>query len=266
MQDVPEGLITPVKTHALLLDGLRDRTDGRVVTAVTNSTKGNIDYAYGKVQRGYNIGRIIGRVDLDIVLPAYGLPGARLEDITHFHTQDHAMEQCHKTLAELNENAFWVSETDTALSALSVLALNDRTHAAITPHAAGQAAGLACLAENLRDNKERNITSFYMLGKGVYDILPKGDSAITVAALDRIGDEQSGYIHEACKDLGGISLINPDDINAKRLIVEMNFGGDHEGAVSLARSDLRGAYDVRLLGGYDPVMTMPAVPSLVAAR
>jgi prephenate dehydratase len=263
---VPKYMREPVATHGLLFAMLRGESNGRAVVAVHNTTKGIIQGSHEQVQAGRDIGRIIGRTDLDIELPLYGLPRTRLEDITHIHTQRHAMEQCLKTLAALDGNVFWVSETDTALSATSVLELGKRTHAAITPHAAGSAAGLQCLSPNMRDNKDLNVTTFYMLGKGEYDNVPEGEGVITVAALDRTGGERSSdRLREFIDDIGRVSLLNAGDIDSTNFIVEMDAGGDHAGAIYDARSGLQGAYDVRFLGGYVQQTAAPASTSLVAA-
>jgi prephenate dehydratase len=248
---IPKGQRESVKTHNMLYDTLHDRENGRAVAAFFNTTKGRIGGSYERIMAGD--AQIVGRADLGIVLPLYGMPHAQFEDIRFIHTQSHAMDQAIRTVSRDFAHTRWVSEEDTATSAFTVRELRSSKHAAITPHPAGKAAGLVCLVDAMQDNRTKNVTSFYELGKGENGVVPV-DATVTVAALHRIGGEQqsSGQL-QIQAEIGAISLLHVSEAKSWSLIVEMNSEGEHAQAIEGAEIALRGLYNVTYLGGYAPL-------------
>ncbi len=246
---VPEEQRQSVDTHPNLYKLFKDRTDALAVVAFVNTTKGPVEGSYERIAAG--IGTVIGKVDLDIVLPLYGIPGATLDDIGYVHTQKHALDQVRKILEDWwgdDYEKYWVSEDDTALSAISVREQLDISHAAITPHPAGRAAGLKLLHPNMRDNLDRNVTSFYLLGKGRYSKVPE-DATVMVGALRRVGDDYPSIERlERTVGHGTIRLVHESDVKSDLLIVEMDGGN-----LCKAQDALDGLYTVAELGGYGPL-------------
>jgi prephenate dehydratase len=144
----------------------------------------------------------------------------------------------------------WVPETDTALSAEIVRRLADPTHAAITPHAAGRAAGLVCIADGLQDNPD-NTTTFFRVQHGPHPVAPQ-EGDLTLALLR---SEQPGVYYEACERLAavgrGLMTLHNSDIAMPSLLVEIAPGAnDHQ--VPSVQDILRDVCDVTVLGGYAP--------------
>jgi prephenate dehydratase len=248
---VPEDQRESVKTHDLLYDALADRPNGRAVVAFANTTKGRIEGSYERILAGAGI--IVARANLEIVLPLYGMPGADRQQVRYLHSQKHAFDQSIETIRTYYPNARLVYESDTASSASTVRELADPTHAAITPGPAGEAAGLEKLVASMQDRK-RNVTSFYMLGKGDNGIVPD-DATVTVATLNRVGDEHANHWLQAEVDREALSLVHQSDNATPQLIIEMNSDGDHRGVIENAQIALEGLYDVTYLGGYTPLMS-----------
>lgn len=250
---VPEAIRASIDTHPHLYELFDAEDDDRAVVAIANTSKGSIGGSYEEVARG--VGLVIGKVDLDIVLPLYGISGSTLGDVAFYHTQEHAFHQVRGSLEARHGKDYtkrWVPETDTAKSAWSIKDLHDPTHAAITPHPAGQAAGLDCLVDNMRDNKEFNVTSFYFIAKGRYAEVPE-DSTIAVGSLQRVGGVAAIGRLQREVSLGTIQLVHRKDTSKSNLIIEMHSGGDHEGAIKEAQAALDGLYRVSYLGGYAPI-------------
>ena len=91
-----------------------------------------------------------------------GVPGTRVEAITHVHSHAVALGQVRGLLRELAARA--VIEADTAGSAELVAGWNDRAHAAVASRLAAELHGLEVLRANVEDARH-NTTRFYVTAR-----------------------------------------------------------------------------------------------------
>lgn len=235
-------------THGQLYDALRSQTNGAAVVAVANTRSGRVDTSYSQLLKGDLV--VTGRVDLQIQHHLFGPKGTQKEDVRVIHTQEPAYDQCRSTIAREYPNATWKPEDDTARSAYLVAKLNDPTHAAISPHAAGIAAGLVCLHSGGVQDSEHNTTSFFQIGRGEHAVVPE-DADVTVVALR---SDTPGIYDAARRVIGDLGLqswtLHPEDASASSLIVEVgvNYHNELSRDVELALRDICGAIRI---GGYN---------------
>ncbi len=89
-----------------------------------------------------------------------GLPGARLDELTHIRSHPQGLAQCRALIEELGVKAIPVA--DTAGSAREVKELDDPHHASIASALAGEIYGLDVLRERIED-RLGNTTRFVVL-------------------------------------------------------------------------------------------------------
>lgn len=143
-------------TFASLRDG---ECDGAVV-AIANNAVGFIHEPYKELVRdGGKTFCVAGETYVRIRHQLLGLPGAKLSDITHVHSQAPALGQCEEFLQSRLPRAHREEEQDTALSAQLVSKHGKKSHAAIASRQAGELHGLVPIAEDIQDDTD-NITRF----------------------------------------------------------------------------------------------------------
>ncbi|MBV8061787.1 MAG: prephenate dehydratase [Alphaproteobacteria bacterium] len=104
------------------------------------------------------IGEHFQRVEHCLMAPR----GATLADLRFAHSQDVALGQVRRVIAELKLQE--VAESDTALSAKHVAEMNDKAHAAIASELAADIYGLSVLRRNVED-EAHNTTRFYVAAR-----------------------------------------------------------------------------------------------------
>lgn len=234
----------PMDTHKELYEALRSGSANDAVVAVVNSSIGPIVGSYEELLAGDLT--VIDRVDLPIVFGLYGIPGATLGDIEVVHTQSHAYKQCANTLAQHLPRARWQEEQDTAGSALIVQKLGDKSHAAICPRRAGEAALLECLYDSLQGDKD-NRTTFYRIGTTTR---PPTDANTAVAILDTEDYDQA---EERLRRVAiHVDPLCTDEKYNSPLIIEINTVNQQrtlqEASIALANIGT-----IRSIGGYKRV-------------
>jgi prephenate dehydratase len=114
---------------------------------------------------------IVGEHFLRIRFHLMGLPGARLEQVTHAHSHVHALGQCRKIIRA--HGLVPVISGDTAGAAREVAEAGDPTQAAISPPLAAGIYGLEVLAEDVED-EDHNTTRFVVLSRDLVQAPPGG--------------------------------------------------------------------------------------------
>ncbi len=151
--------------------------DGRAALAmipIENSVAGRVA----------DIHHLLPESDLHIIGEHYqrvnhyllGVPGARIEDLTHAHSHIHALNQCRNLIRTLGLEP--VVHIDTAVAAASVAAAADKTQAAIASELAGELDGLVALKANIED-AEHNTTRFLIMARDPIVPHPKAGPTIT---------------------------------------------------------------------------------------
>lgn len=105
-----------------------------------------------------------------------GLPGAKLDQITHVRSHPQALAQCRALTEELNVKPIPVA--DTAGSAKEIKELGDPTQASIASGLAGEIYGLEVLRERIED-RLGNTTRFVVLSSNRVDPDPRDGPCMT---------------------------------------------------------------------------------------
>jgi len=105
-----------------------------------------------------------------------GVPGARLDTITHAHSHVHALGQCRRIIREHGLRP--VISGDTAGAAREVAEAGDPTQAAISPPLAAEIYGLEVLAEDVED-EDHNTTRFVVLSRDFVRAPADGGPVVT---------------------------------------------------------------------------------------
>ncbi len=105
-----------------------------------------------------------------------GLPGAKLDELTHIRSHPQALAQCRSLIEELNVKPLPVA--DTAGSAKEIKELGDPCHASIASALAGEIYGLDVLRERIED-RLGNTTRFVVLSSTRQDPDPQDGPCMT---------------------------------------------------------------------------------------
>ena len=164
----------PCPTFEAALEAVRSRKADLAMMPIENSTYGRVaDLHHLLPTSGLYI---IGEHFVPVHLHLMGLPGAKLDQISHAHSHTVALGQCKAFLAENGINA--VIHADTAGSAAMVAEQGDPTHAAIGSRLAGEINGLEFLAENIQEF-DHNRTRFLVMSRQRIEAEPNNGNAMT---------------------------------------------------------------------------------------
>ncbi len=105
-----------------------------------------------------------------------GLPGTKLDELTHIRSHPQALAQCRSLIEELKVKPLPVA--DTAGSAKEIKELGDPRHASIASSLAGEIYGLEVLRERIED-RLGNTTRFVVLSNTRQDPDPQDDPCMT---------------------------------------------------------------------------------------
>ena len=164
----------PCPTFEAALEAVRSRRADLAMMPIENSTYGRVaDLHHLLPTSGLYI---IGEHFVPVHLHLMGVPGAKLDQITHAHSHTVALGQCKAFLAENGINA--VIHADTAGSAAMVAEQGDPTQAAIGSRLAGEINGLEFLAENIQEF-DHNRTRFLVMSRQRIEAEPNSGNAMT---------------------------------------------------------------------------------------
>jgi len=168
--------MTPLSCRTFV-DAFEAVEEGRAAIAmipIDNSVAGRVaDIHHLMPESGLHIiGEHFQRVNHQLL----GVPGARIEDLTHVHSHVHALNQCRKLFAETGVEA--VVHVDTAGAAKDIAAKGDKTQGAISSELAAELYGLEILRSDVED-AEHNTTRFVVLAREPIDPGAERDDVVT---------------------------------------------------------------------------------------
>ncbi|MDD7909695.1 MULTISPECIES: prephenate dehydratase [Pseudovibrio] len=143
---------------------------------------------------------IIGEYFMPIRFQLMGIPGAKLENLTHVQSHVMALGQCRKIIRANGMTS--IVGADTAGSARQVAERNDPTWGALAPELAAEVYGLDILARNVED-AAHNTTRFIILSKDKKQAVNTGQPVITTFIF-RVRNVSAALY----KSLGGFATNN----------------------------------------------------------
>ncbi|SEK77689.1 prephenate dehydratase [Pacificibacter marinus] len=141
--------------------------------AVENSTYGRVQDVYHLLPKAglHIIQETFVRVHVNLL----GLPGAKLDDITHAHGHPVILPQCGKFLRDHNIKG--VTSSDNARAARDVASGGDKTQGALASELAAKLYGLEVIAPKIEDHK-LNTTRFLVMSRDA-DHTRRSDKMVT---------------------------------------------------------------------------------------
>ena len=170
----PEMETLPCRAFDDAFAAVRDGRAGLAMIPIENSVAGRVaDIHHLLPNSGLHIiGEHYQRVNHHLL----GVPGARIEAVTHVHSHIHALSQCRKLIAELGLEP--VVRLDTAGAAAEIALKGDPSQAVIASELAGAIHGLVSLRANIED-AEHNTTRFLVMAHDPVVPHPKAGPAMT---------------------------------------------------------------------------------------
>ncbi len=170
----PELATLPCRSFEDAFSALREGLASLAMIPIENSVAGRVaDIHHLLPDSGLHIiGEHYQRINHHLL----GLPGARVEQLTHVHSHIHALNQCRKLIRELGIEA--VVRLDTAGAAAEIAAAGDPTQAVIASELAGDIYGLVSLRAGIEDARH-NTTRFLIMAKTPLLPHPKAGPCMT---------------------------------------------------------------------------------------
>ena len=170
----PELATLPCRSFEDAFSALREGLASLAMIPIENSVAGRVaDIHHLLPDSGLHIiGEHYQRINHHLL----GLPGARVEQLTHVHSHIHALNQCRKLIRELGLEA--VVRLDTAGAAAEIAAAGDPTQSVIASELAGDIYGLVSLRAGIEDARH-NTTRFLIMAKTPLLPHPKAGPCMT---------------------------------------------------------------------------------------
>jgi len=170
----PELATLPCRSFEDAFAAVRDGLAGLAMIPIENSVAGRVADIHHLLPDStlHIIGEHYQRVNHHLL----GLPGARIERLTHVHSHIHALNQCRALIRDLGLEA--VVRLDTAGAAAEIAAAGDPTQGVIASELAGDIYGLVSLRANIED-AAHNTTRFLIMAKEPLHPHPKGAPCMT---------------------------------------------------------------------------------------
>ena len=177
----PKAEYIGCETFAKVLELTANKTVDYAVVPIENSKAGRVaDIHFLLPGTGLFV---IGEYYLRVRHQLWGVPGAKLEDITEAYSHPQALAQC---AGFLNSNGIKpFSALDTALSCKQIAEMKDVTAAAIASEAAGKLYGLEKLAADIEDSHQ-NTTRFLVMSREPMVREPKNGEKFKTALVFRV--------------------------------------------------------------------------------
>lgn len=238
-----------VQTFRDAMEALEDGLADYAVLPIENSSAGAVSEVYDLLVEFENY--IVGETVLPIRHTLAGIPGARVEDITHVCSHPQGLMQCARFL---DEHRSWqqISVSNTAAAAKKVLLDNDRTEAAICSEYAARIHGLEILAEGINSDS-CNSTRFIIVSN--QKIFLKHASKISICM--EIPHESGSLYHILSHFIyNNLNMTKIESRPIEGRTWEYRFFIDFEGNMNepSVKNAIRGireeARNVRILGNY----------------
>jgi prephenate dehydratase len=163
----------PCPTFEDALEAVRSGAADLGMIAVENSTYGRVQDVYHLLPKAglHIIDETFVRVHVNLL----GLPGTKLDSITHAHGHPVILPQCGKFLRDHNIKG--VTSSDNARAARDVASGGDKTQAALASELAAKLYGLEVIAPKIEDHK-LNTTRFLVMSRDA-DHTRRSDKMVT---------------------------------------------------------------------------------------
>lgn len=155
----PYSVTVPQPTFSALFGAITTRAADVIVAPVENTLAGAVQPVLDLLARSRL--RITREVVLRVEQHVIGLPGTKVRDIRRVESHPVALAQCERFLAA-HPHIARIAAEDTAGSVRHVVALGDRTRAAIAGELAARTYGARILRRNVSDHAD-NFTRFVLL-------------------------------------------------------------------------------------------------------
>lgn len=156
----PDMEALPCRTFEDAIEAVRSGEADLGMLPVENSTYGRVADIHSLLpQSGLHI---IDEAFVRVHINLLGLPGTKIDDITHAMSHTVLLGQCKSFLAK--HGIHRVIGADTAGSARQIAALKDPSHAALASELAGEIYGLDVLARHIED-QGNNTTRFLIMSR-----------------------------------------------------------------------------------------------------
>jgi chorismate mutase / prephenate dehydratase len=163
-QSEVEGI--PMGTFDEVMKAIKDGYAEFGVLPIENSSTGTLSDIFDLLSEYDNY--IVGEHHVKIEHNLWGVPGAKLSDITQVYSHHQGLQQCSKFLKQ-HPDMKQIEGGSTAGSARRILEEGDFTKAAIASRRAGEYYGLQLLQESIH-NEDHNTTRFIIISKQrIYD-------------------------------------------------------------------------------------------------
>ena len=150
----------PCRTFEDAIEAVRSGEADLGMLPVENSTYGRVADIHSLLpQSGLHI---IDEAFVRVHINLLGLPGTRIDDITHAMSHTVLLGQCKSFLAR--HGIHRITGADTAGSARQIAAMKDSSHAALASELAGDIYGLEVLARHIED-QGNNTTRFLIMSR-----------------------------------------------------------------------------------------------------
>ncbi len=170
----PDMTPLPCRTFDDAFEAVENRDAALAMIPIDNSVAGRVaDIHHLMPESGLHIvGEHFQRVNHQLL----GVPGTKIEDLTHVHSHVHALNQCRNLIAEIGVEP--VVHVDTAGAAEDIAAAGDKTQGAISSELAAELNGLDILRTDVED-AEHNTTRFVVMAREPNSPGPERDDLIT---------------------------------------------------------------------------------------
>ncbi len=170
----PEMATLPCRSFEDAFAAVRDGKAALAMIPIENSVAGRVADIHHLLPQSslHIIGEHYQRVNHHLL----GVPGARIDGLTHVHSHIHALNQCRDLIRQLGIEP--VVRVDTAGAAAEVAADGDPTQAVIASELAGEVYGLVSLRANIED-AEHNTTRFMIMAREAIVPHPKSGPTMT---------------------------------------------------------------------------------------
>lgn len=156
----PDMEALPCRTFEDAIEAVRSGEADLGMLPVENSTYGRVADIHSLLpQSGLHI---IDEAFVRVHINLLGLPGTKIDDITHAMSHTVLLGQCKSFLAK--HGIHRVTGADTAGSARQIAAMKDPSHAALASELAGDIYGLEVLARHIED-QGNNTTRFLIMSR-----------------------------------------------------------------------------------------------------
>ena len=246
----PEMTTLPCRSFPDTFEAVRSGSADLAMMPIENTIAGRVADIHHLLPESdlHIVGEHFQRVNHHLL----GMLGADISDITHVHSHVHALNQCRKLIADLGVEP--VVSADTAGAAFDVVAVGDKTQAAIASELAAGMVGLVSLKANIED-ADHNTTRFVVMAAKARDPGVDAQNVMT-SFVFRVRNVPAALY----KSLGGFAT---NGVNLTKLesyvdagFVAAQFYADAEGhpeqkALKLALEELAFVtHEINILGVY----------------